>query len=112
MLPEILVFENWKSLEKFLPEEASYLKKTLSRYNEENPDHNWQVEVKFLQKVTYKDLAFLQCDMNRCEQFDNWHSKKRREINGDKIRALYGHSVPEKINKIEATLSAALSQNF
>lgn len=48
MLPEILVFEDWKSLEKFLPGEASNLRELLDLYNKENPQDNWQVEVKFL----------------------------------------------------------------
>lgn len=47
MLPETVVFKNWKNLEYSLPEEASYLEKTLNRYNEENPEDDWKVEVNY-----------------------------------------------------------------
>lgn len=47
MLPEILIFINWKNLEQCLPEDASYLRKTLNTYNEENPEDDWKVEVNY-----------------------------------------------------------------
>jgi len=46
-LPEKIVFVNWKSLERSLPKEASYLEKVLNRYNEENPEDNWKVDVEY-----------------------------------------------------------------
>lgn len=44
-LPESIVFENWKDLEKNMPEEASYLKNMLNEFNEKYP--KWKSKVEF-----------------------------------------------------------------
>ncbi|WP_321388938.1 barstar family protein [uncultured Enterococcus sp.] len=47
MLPEVVLFENWKSLEQSLPKEASYLEEILNRYTNENPEADWKAVVKY-----------------------------------------------------------------
>jgi len=68
-------------------------------YELELDDEGWTDVQPLLSALRGQDPAWLNLQVADLEEMIRQSSKKRHELNGERIRALYGHSIPGKLKK-------------
>lgn len=69
-------------------------------YKLELDDEGWLAVEDLLGAIRVADVRWLDADRSMLEQMVAGSSKRRHEIIGQRIRALYGHSLPGRIRKV------------
>lgn len=71
-------------------------------YELELDDEGWVAVDDLLGAIRVADARWLDADRSMLEQMVAESSKRRHEIIGDRVRALYGHSLPGRLRKERA----------
>ena len=102
--------KEWKELPKLFKERTGQLSKTISyalrhapwEYELELDDEGWVPVEELLSALRPEKEKWRDLTIYDLETVINYSSKQRHEIKEGKIRALYGHSTPQKLIKKEA----------
>lgn len=68
-------------------------------YELELNDEGWTLVQPLLRTLRFENSAWANLQAADLEEMIRLSSKKRHELKGDRIRALYGHSIPGKLRK-------------